>query len=113
MEIKSERAGGTLISRPAGKIEGTNANEFHQALLKSIEPDVKRVILNLRDISYISSSGLRVIAMTNNHAIENHIQFCICSPITPVENVLATCGLNRMIPVHSTEQEAINVTGAQ
>ena len=111
MNINAERKGQTLIVRPAGKIEGTNADEFHQELMGNLKENDQALILNLEEITYISSAGLRIIAMTNNHAQQNSMSFMLCNPNIPVKAVFTTSGLNRLIPIHNTELEAISAAG--
>ena len=113
MNINAERKGQTLIVRPAGKIEGTNADEFHQELMGTLNETDQAVILNLKQITYISSARLRIIAMTNNHARENSMSFMLCNPNIPVRAVFNTSGLDRLIPIHETEQKAISAARRQ
>ena len=108
MNINAERKGQTLIVRPAGKIEGTNADDFHQELMGTLNETDQAVILNLRQITYISSAGLRIIAMANNHAQANSMSFMLCNPNVPVRAVFTTSGLDRLIPIHETEHEALS-----
>ena len=111
MNINTERKGKTLIARPAGKIEGTNAEEFHQELMGNLDENDQAIILNLGDITYISSAGLRIIAMANNHAQSNSMRFMLCNPNIPVKAVFTTSGLNRLIQIHDSELEALRAAG--
>ena len=64
MAVNSDRQNGTLIARADGRIDGANAREFQVALESAIDPTDSNVILDLENLSYISSAGLRVILMT-------------------------------------------------
>ncbi|MDO5331118.1 MAG: STAS domain-containing protein, partial [Bacillota bacterium] len=57
-DIKNEN--GTALAKVTGKIDSSNAGEFEAEILKGIE-GVKNVTLDLEDLQYISSAGLRVI----------------------------------------------------
>ena len=112
MDIRPETHGKTVIARPAGKIEGTNADEFYEELMASIQEGAERLIVNLEEISYISSAGLRSFAMVRNHAMENDLGFSLCSPSAPVRGVITTCGLHKLIPMYENERAAAEGTEA-
>ncbi len=111
--METERNAQTLILRPTGKIEGTNAQEFQDDIMERIQPDDQALIINLGEVSYISSAGLRIFAMTNNHAAANNIRFALCSPSVPVTAVFKTSGLYRIITIHESEQKAVQALEAE
>ena len=51
MDLNTERDGATLIAKAGGRVDGTNASEFQDALKNVIAPDDKAVILNFEDLS--------------------------------------------------------------
>ena len=61
MEIPSDRIDNILILKPGGRVDGQNALEFQAAIDSAIDATNDSVILELSDLSYISSAGLRVI----------------------------------------------------
>ena len=50
----------TLFFAPTGRLDTTTASEFEKELEVSLA-GVKKLVLDLKDIAYVSSAGLRVI----------------------------------------------------
>ena len=60
MTITSERDGSTLSIALAGRLDTTSAPELEEMLKTSLD-GVSRLILDLAELEYISSAGLRVL----------------------------------------------------
>ena len=103
--LNAERKDAVLIASPQGRLDGDNAMEFKAALEEFIIPNDK-VILDLKDISYMSSAGLRILAMLSSESKRTGYAISICSPTPPVEYVLRTSGFYKIITVHPTMEEA-------
>ena len=84
MELNTERDGSTLIAKAGGRVDGTNASEFQDALKSAIEANDEAVILNFEELSYISSAGLRVILLTAKDMRTANVKFAVCSLSQPV-----------------------------
>ncbi len=62
MEIRKEKNGDTALIFVSGEVDSTNVNEFEETLNAFSEGEDK-VIIDLGDLYYISSTGLRVLLM--------------------------------------------------
>ena len=60
MEITKTRDNDSLTIAIAGEIEAVNADELEQSVLGSLD-GINNLILDLKDLEYIASAGLRVI----------------------------------------------------
>ena len=63
MDINQETAGSAMILAPAGRIDSSNARQFEEAVVKALEGGPNQVLLDLGQLAYISSAGLRVILL--------------------------------------------------
>ena len=63
MEISTERKGDVLVAGAQDRIDGANAREFQEALQAVIDDSDRAVVLDLEQLTYISSAGLRVILL--------------------------------------------------
>src|SRR6185369_7146154 len=63
MEIAEERIGDVLVLRPAGRLDGNSAAHFERALLAQIDSRPARLVLDLAELEYVSSAGLRAILL--------------------------------------------------
>jgi len=63
MQITSDKQDQDLVLRIEGRVDSSNAGEFEQALLGSINAGERRLVLDLGALDYVSSAGLRVFLM--------------------------------------------------
>ena len=108
MAVNSARENGTLIARTDGRIDGANAREFQVALEDAIDPSDRTVILDMEKLSYISSAGLRVILMTAKTLQKQNAKFAICSLSPAIREVFQISGFDRIIPIPSSQEEAMS-----
>ena len=107
MEINAEREGATVIAKPMGRLDGSNASEFQEALEGAIEESDRGLVLDFEDISYISSAGLRVILLTARTLQGNGGSMALCALDAPIREVFAISGFDTIIPIHATRGEAL------
>ena len=106
MKLTVLRDAGTLVAKLDGRIEGLSSLDLQKTLEEEIEPTDKALILNLENLSYISSAGLRAVAMMFNRTREIGIRFAICSMSNSVRKVVMTSGFHKLLPVFDTLEEA-------
>jgi anti-anti-sigma factor len=111
MQINVERKNETLITKVEGRIDGGNAREFENALSAAIRDDDRSLILDLEDLSYISSAGLRVILLIAKTLRKRDAEFLLCSLSDPIREVFKISGFDKIIPVHDTRAEALAAPG--
>ena len=106
MELAQERDAGTNVISPAGRVDGSNSAEFHEALTAALSDDDSRVILDMGGIDYISSAGLRVLLLLAQNLGGSSTPFAVCSLAPSVDEVFRISGFNQIIKVFGTLDEA-------
>ena len=107
VEISNERDGGALIVQAAGRVDGSNSQEFQDGLEAIINDDERAVVLDLQELSYISSSGLRVMLLIARKLQRQQAKFALCSLTDSIREVFEISGFDRIIPVHASRSEAV------
>ena len=107
MEINAERLDGTLIAKAEGRIDGVNASDFEQSLRGAIEDSDTAVIVDLAELSYISSAGLRAVLLTAKSLTQRAAKFALCSPSKPIREVFEISGFDKIIDIHDSRDAAI------
>ncbi|MBQ7182485.1 MAG: STAS domain-containing protein [Clostridia bacterium] len=97
MTIKETRAGDTLTISLTGRLDTLSAPELDSFLEKNC-PAVDSLILDLADLEYISSSGLRVILKAQK-ALHGRGGVLIRSPNKIVSEVFAVTGFDKILHV--------------
>ncbi len=64
MALKTDKKGGVLIIYLQGRLDVHKSLEVEQEINELIENGEKQLLFNLKDLSYLSSSGLRVFIAT-------------------------------------------------
>ena len=112
MELGITREGATLIATTEGRIDGTNASQFQRALEEAIDDNDRAVIMDLVNLTYISSAGLRAILLTAKSLRGRDATLAVCSLTEPVREVFQISGFDQIIPVHDSRDEAVSAVGA-
>ena len=61
LTIKMNRDGGDLTVSLGGRLNGATAPELEAKLRPALTPDVENVTIDLEELAYVSSAGLRVL----------------------------------------------------
>jgi anti-anti-sigma factor len=107
MGVKTERQGDTLIAKTDGRVDSANAREFQTALEAAIGASDRAVILDMEDLSYISSAGLRVILLIAKTLRKRNAELMLCSLSDPIREVFEISGFDKIIPVHASREQAL------
>ena len=109
LTIEGERSSGTLIAKASGRIDGSNAREFQDALETFLEgEEASSLVLDLEDLSYISSAGLRVILLVSKKLQKSSAQFGVCSLSVSISEVFQISGFDKIIKTHNTRADALS-----
>ena len=107
MEVETERQGDTLIAKTDGRVDGANAREFQTALESAIDSNDGAVLLDMEQLSYISSAGLRVILLMAKVLQGRNAKFAICSLSASIREVFEISGFDKIISIHPSQAEAL------
>ncbi len=107
MAVTIERQGDTIIAQVSGRVDGTNAAEFQDELIPVTDGSSQSVILDLGELSYISSAGLRVILLIARTFRAKEATFTICSPTESIREIFEISGFSQIIPIHNSQAEAV------
>ena len=107
MELTSEHDGGVLLISVVGRIDGLNAREFESSMSGMIGDDDKAVVLNLSDLSYISSAGLRSILITAKNLKTANAKFALCSIPSNIMEIVRVAGFDQIIDIEDDQAAAV------
>ena len=111
--LSTEREGQTIIVSVKGRIEGgSSATQFQEELQQAIGQDDRGMVLDCQELAYISSAGLRAIAIVINRVQDAGIRLEACRMNPPVRKVFEISGFDQLIGVHETREEACRAAEA-
>ena len=85
----------------AGRLDGSNAAVHEQTLRALLTGDVHSININMSDLSYVSSAGLRVILTTAKGAKARGGAVVLTSPQPAVLDVLKVSGFDTILEIRS------------
>jgi|HigsolmetaGSP11D_1036233.scaffolds.fasta_scaffold02318_6 stage II sporulation protein AA (anti-sigma F factor antagonist) len=106
MDIKIDKHDDHLTVRLAGRLDSSNAGEFEQALLNRIDAGELRLVLDLSELSYISSAGLRVFLMAAKRLSARQGRMALCGLQDNVREVFEISGFTAILTVRADLAEA-------
>ena len=101
-----ERREGVTIVRPHGELDvGTSGTLL--GALNGI--DTEHLVLDLRGLSFIDSTGLHLLVALQQRAQRDGFQLSLLAPPPPLDKTIQLCGLDETLPF----VEVVDVVGSQ
>jgi len=98
--IDAEHDGGHVMLRVSGEIDLANATAVQDQIFSAIGNDVMRVSINLTDVTYLDSSGLRVLFTLAGRLKVLQMELdLVVAPASPVCRVLEMSGFEPLAKV--------------
>lgn len=104
MEMIRDRAENTLIIRISGRLDANTAPELEYSLNESNE---QNIILDMEQLSYMSSAGLRVLFSASKERRLDGRALCCCSVHRLVEEVIDISGGKQFITLYDDLDAAL------
>jgi anti-anti-sigma factor len=107
MEISTKEVAGITFVYFEGQLISTTAGKASDELVSLVRGGSRKIILNLRGLSFISSAGLRSILVASKLLRTSSGELRICEVNDTVRQVLETSGFNSLVQIHTDESEAL------
>lgn len=107
MEITERRTADIVTLSLSGKLDTTTAKTFEEKILGQIESGDRRFVIDLAQLDYISSAGLRVFVLAAKRLNSANGKIVLCALKHPVREVFDTAGFSSIFSVYGSHDEAI------
>jgi len=108
MEITEERRENTLILRVIGRLDYSTSKTMEERLLSIIDSGEGRLVIELSQLDYISSAGLRVFLLAAKRMGNTNGRMILCSLKDAVKQVFDIAGFSSFLTLAGSTEEAIN-----
>jgi len=103
--LTSEQRLDETIIRLHGELDLACEARFEEELGRLVGNATERLLLDVRDLTFVDSTGLRMLFSLNALAASNGFELVVlCSGGGPVRRVLETIGLDGMLPLKDAAQ---------
>jgi len=107
MELKSGKQGKATVIKIKGRMDALTAPEFEKESSRWIDEGASSLIIDLGELEYISSAGLRSILLTAKKLKANQGQISFCCPSGMVMKVFSMSGFSSMFSMYDSLEEAL------
>ncbi|MFW5733771.1 MAG: STAS domain-containing protein [Oceanidesulfovibrio sp.] len=108
LDFTMEKRGSHFVLKARGRMDNKTSPEFATKFEQILEAGEKHIVVDLSDLEYISSAGLRALLNAGMHLRSMEGQLSICCLEGMVKDVLDVAGFGQMFPVHGTLREAVS-----
>lgn len=100
------------VVRPQGRLDGTNSPALEKHVLNIIDGGSRRLLLDLGELQYISSAGLRMALVVAKRMKAAGGQLALCSLNAQIAEVFKISGFDSILDIHpSAESAKARLTG--
>lgn len=113
MQIKHVTSGDVAVLHLQGKIMGgPDATSLHEKLHELIETGTRSVVIDLKDVDWMNSSGLGILIGGLSAIRKSGGDLRLASVTEKIEEVLRITKLDRVFDVYGSADEAVSSYGS-
>lgn len=107
MDVRETQFDGSIVLAPSGRIDLTNAESFKETLLRVVAGARHALILDLSEVDYISSAGLRSMMIASKAGKPNGVTLGIAAMRPVVREIFSISRFDLVFPCFDTTRDAI------
>jgi anti-anti-sigma factor len=109
VEISTRKEKNTLIANVSGRMDATSAPDCQQQLVDLLNQGETVIVLDLKNLEYMSSAGLRCCLTVAKKAKSAGGGLSCCNLQSIVRTVFDISGFTTLIPVFDSVNDALHV----
>lgn len=107
ISVRFDRRPGALVALVSGRLDSTAAQDFQEELVTALETPAARLLLDLAEVAFVSSAGLRVLLYISKQQKARGASVELCGASPEVLQVVRMSGFDRFLPLHPTAAAAL------
>jgi anti-sigma B factor antagonist len=106
MQLREEKKNDVHMFIPEGRLDSNTASTFEQKVDEVISTGVKWIIIDFKNLEYVSSAGLRVIfkIITDLERLEGKL--VLCSMVDYIKELFEVSGFDSFARIMDNRDEA-------
>jgi len=106
-DLKIEQVGDVFVLHVKGRLDVVSSPIVEKRILEAINEGHKHLLLEIAEVSYLSSSGMRMLLSIAKKLRTSSGKLAICNLSTNVLDVLKMAGFDHILQLFKTEEEAL------
>lgn len=107
MDLNLDRNDGVLVIGVAGRLDAGDAMNFEGTVRSGIEDADRAVVMDMGELRYISSAGLRAVLLVAKNLKKSNTAFVVCSLPDNIGDVFRMSGMDKIIEVQESKAAAL------
>ena len=115
MNWSKELRQGNVIVSPGGPVDQENAEDCESRLISSVEEASSSggsLIIDFRDVDYMSSVGLRALMMAVKEAEQASVKILVTGMNETMQEIIRISGFEKLFVVYESLESALAATSA-
>ncbi|SPN74019.1 Stage II sporulation protein AA,Anti-anti-sigma regulatory factor (antagonist of anti-sigma factor),anti-anti-sigma factor,STAS domain [Chlamydia serpentis] len=108
MDLSAKQYGEIIVIYLKGSLDAVSVPNIQQSLNQFVQNNNLKIVLNLQDVFYISSAGIRLLLSSFKLIQGLGGKMCLCCVKAAVAEVMRIAGLDQMILLCQSEQECFS-----
>lgn len=108
MEIMEKELDHGKLVAISGRLDAMTSIDAQKKLLSILDKGEKQLIVDFKDVSFLSSAGLCALLIVSKHAKELGAFVCLIGASPQVQETLETTGFNAMIRTYKDLGSALS-----
>jgi len=111
MDIEESKVGGVFVLELAGRLDSASARGFEERVMEAVGKGETALLIDLGNLSYISSAGLRVLLVGAKRLQQTGGKIALCSMSASIREVFQISGFLSIFAVHEDRAAALAAMG--
>ena len=107
LKLLEEVVGGVTVLEIDGRLDSTSAQQFGDRLIALVEAGQSALVVDLKNIIYISSAGFQALLIANRATAESQGKLALCGVIGGVKRLFEISSLTELFLICQTRADGI------
>jgi anti-anti-sigma factor len=107
VDLREDSVGDVLVLEVKGRIDSSTAPALGDKLSDTLGAPARRLVLDLRQLEYISSAGFRILLLAAKRAEEAGSRFVLCGLSGKVRQLFDLGGFLDLFPISASREDGI------
>ena len=108
LEITTKELGGSCVVFPSGELNAQSCTALQSLLMEEISNGRHHLVVNLSELSFIASAGLRVLLIVARRVAATQGKVSLIEGTPEIMEVLEISGVKTLIPVYPSVEAAVD-----
>ena len=107
LDYHIDRRDGVMLIQPGGLLDSSQIARFEEVVMGQVQTGRHDVILDFEQLTFLSSSALRILLGAGRDAKKRNNAFLLCALKPHISDLMKTAGFDRLLTLHDTREHAM------